>query len=85
MIKPLLVVDEFVFIMTNKWLIKSKSERYYLKWYIAVTDKCRKDPTFENCSEICEDLNLNKRSFIYDLNTKLFLHFRHNYIDEFLI
>ena len=63
LMKYVLVLDEFVYLISNFRLIQYDADRGIMHKYMVVTNKCKSDP---KCFSICQEYNLNKFSYIFD-------------------
>ena len=66
-IKYLLLLDEFVYIVAGARLMGSALDRRLFRRYVKLVENCEKDPTkIENCAPLCDSFNVNKFSYLYD-------------------
>lgn len=66
MFKLALVLDEYVFLVSHKRLIRFRSDRAILHKYIILMKKCKKNPNHSMCDTVCEQYNFNKFTYFMD-------------------
>ena len=75
--KAIVLLDEFHFYVTNGRLIEDDNERYDIKKFINIVNKCHKSGgKLAGCFMICKEFNLNGYSKLLDGNN--------SFIDDFL-
>lgn len=58
-----LLLDEFIYLVSNQRLIKYDADRAILHKYKIITNKCKADP---KCFDVCKEYNMNKFSYMFD-------------------
>lgn len=79
--KPILVWDEFVYLLTQKRIIVDDLEREKLKRYSAAADGCANNPDL-GCMLFCKEFNFNQASNLFDGEENLFKEISKNF-DQF--
>lgn len=64
--KLALILDEFIFLVSHKRLIKYQSDRALLHKYLVIMRECKKNPNSELCNSVCQQYNFNKFTYIID-------------------
>lgn len=60
-----LLLDEFIYLISNYRLITSQSDREIMHRYKVTIEKCEKGDQ-EFCNELCKEFNINKFSYLID-------------------
>ena len=80
-IATLLLLDEFIYLITDQRLLQNKVDRQILQRYILIIQKCKGNPKkLEACEELCKQFNLNKFTYMFDGEQILWK----KYIENFL-
>lgn len=65
--KFLLLLDEFIYLITGRHLMENAADRITYSRYILLIEKCKGSPdTPSMCIEFCRNFNLNKLSYLFD-------------------
>lgn len=66
-VKFLLNLDEFYYLITNDRLMASPMDRAVFRRFSLIIDKCKKNPTkLEDCADICKEFTMNNFSYMFD-------------------
>lgn len=77
-VRPLLALDEWIYLVANRRIIEDDNEREKMKRYAAASVACELNPS-TGCSEFCKEFNPNKKSDIFDGEPTFF----HDYYKNF--
>lgn len=81
-IGTLLLLDEFVYIITDKRLLPNKIDRQILQRYILIIQKCKANPKkLSECEELCKQFSLNKFTYMFDGEQYIFKKYIENFLD----
>ena len=70
-VRYLLSLDEFYYLITHKRLMYSALDRAIFRRYYMIIDKCKKNPgKAPECFEICKEFSLNTFSYMFDGESK---------------
>lgn len=61
--KYALLLDEFIYLISNQRLIKYSADRAILHKYKIMVTKCKGNP---KCFDVCKEYNMNKFSYMFD-------------------
>ena len=63
----LLLLDEWVFLVSGRRLFNSHNDRALFRRYILITERCRQNQQkIEECADFCKQFNVNRFSFMFD-------------------
>lgn len=66
-VRFLLNLDEFYYLITHDRLMKSALDRAVFRRYFLIIDKCKKNPSkMSECADICKEFSLNTFSYMFD-------------------
>lgn len=73
LVKYLLDLSEFAFILTKKHLVTDTEYTKRARKYITMLEKCKKKPDdLKECSEFCAEFKVNKQTEMFDGEIKIF-------------
>lgn len=83
----LLILDEWVFLVSGRRLFNSHNDRALFRRYILITARCRKNRgKIEECADFCKQFNVNRFSYMFDGEKKplreFSINFR-NFLDDY--
>ena len=66
-VKFLMLLDEFFFIVTEQRLMEEDIDRAVFHRYILLLDKCKKSPeNIKACEDVCRQFNVNRFTYLFD-------------------
>lgn len=75
-IQYLLLLDEFVFIISEQRLLTKKIDRKIFRRYLMLIAKCKNNPTDAvACAPLCRQFNLNRFTYMFDGESKMIIKF----------
>lgn len=77
-VRPLMILDEWVYLMSNRRLIEDDIERLKMRRYIKMSATCKSSPD-KGCDKICSEFNINKRTDIFDGEKTFFQNYYANF------
>lgn len=83
-IRLILILDEFIYIITNKRLMGKSFDRYMMRRNLLIVDKCALNPFKEGeCDDMCLQFNLNRFTDLFDGEDEVIQEFVDNFPDYF--
>lgn len=61
-----LLLDEFVYILSNYRLIDYRDDRVILHKYMLMLNECNVSKSSQRCVSLCKEFNINKFSYMFD-------------------
>lgn len=66
-VKFLLNLDEFYYLITHDRLMSSPMDRAIFRRFALLIDKCKKNPTqLSECADLCKEFSMNNFSYLFD-------------------
>ena len=82
-VKNLLVLDEWVFIVSGRRLMEEKEDRDVLRRIILIVGKCKKSAQIKFCDDFCREFNFNKFSYMFDGEQTVWEEYVNNFANFF--
>ena len=80
--RMVMVLDEFIFLITDRRIIKKDLDRYMIRRNILIVDKCAKNPFKEGeCYDMCLQFNLNRFTDLFDGESEVLKDFADDFPD----
>ena len=81
-VQYLLLLDELFFVLTDHRLMEEHLDRAIFHRYILIIKKCRENPNEPTaCEDVCREFNLNRLTYMFDGESKVFLNFIKRFMD----
>ena len=60
------IMDEFYYLISGRGLLEDPDHIIFNR-YIKILKKCKEDSSkMENCKEVCQELNINRYTYMWD-------------------
>lgn len=80
-VKNLMVLDEWIFIVSGKRMIEDMDDRSVFKRYNLIINKCKKSAQIRYCDEFCREFNFNKFSYMFDGEQNVWEEYLNNFVE----